>query len=152
MSSEQDFVFQNEEKFSMNSSNVKSATIQLLLNNLDHLLKELYENKQLPPFNDPVTRVGIAIKMLIHSESKYDLEILQPVVDDITSLLGNEEYLNKFGDPETQQRILNYELDMVNKMIVDDNMSLNSTVNEIAKKTKQKEVKKMEQEGACLLM
>jgi hypothetical protein len=113
-----------EQYYSQDNTEIKEAEIRLINNNIEHLIDHIYKNKEL--FNSPEIRVGLVMKIIIRSDSIFNSDVLQEVVEDLEFMLSNKEYLSKFKNPHARKTAVSEELSLVRKYIkVDETLSLN---------------------------
>lgn len=114
--------------YSTDVDGINSASSVLIVENAEHLIRFIYSNTERLPYNKKDVRIGLVIKILVKSNSNYPADVLQPVVDDIQSLLSDSKYLKTFANPGERKDALGKELSLVNKFIeLDDTISLNTT-------------------------
>lgn len=85
---------------------VKDASNTLITENAEYLIKYIYSNAQKSPYNDPVIRVGMVIRIIFKVSSSLDADVLEPVITDLEYLVKNER------NP-VQRKIYSEELDFV---------------------------------------
>lgn len=113
--------------YSTDSEGIDRASSTLIVENAEHLIAYVYENKSTAPYNKPATRVGLVIKILVKSNTSYPADLLQPVIDDIQSMLTDSKYLSNCHNPQERKNALAKELSLVNKFVeFDDTVSLNT--------------------------
>lgn len=70
-------------------ADVKTATQQLILDNAEHLIKYIYDNKDKHPYDDPARRVGLALKTLLKLNTDgqpINGDVLEPVIEELQEL------------------------------------------------------------------
>ena len=113
-------------KYSSENPEVELATSDLIIENANYLLSYIYSNIDKKPYDDPEIRIGLSLKIILKTNITYDRSLMQPIIDDIEYLLGNEEYFTYFKNPEKRKAKLNNELILINKYIeLSDTISLN---------------------------
>jgi hypothetical protein len=68
---------------------VKTATQQLILDNAEHLIKYIYDNKDTHPYDHPVVRVGLTLKTLLRLNTDgrpINGDVIEPVIEELTEL------------------------------------------------------------------
>lgn len=116
----------NNYEFCSEAPSIDKYSNRLLIDNAQNLINYIYEHITEFPYNDPEIRVGLSIKILLKTDNSFDVVILKPIITDIEYLINNEEYINKFENPEERLKNLTNELILVNKYIeLSSTISLN---------------------------
>ena len=103
---------------------IGNAGFDLIVRNAEHLIKYIYNHVNTAPYSSPEIRVGLVVKILLRSNETYCKDLLQPVIDDISTLMSQS---SSSSNPE-RHKGLSMELSLVNKFIeLDDSISLNTT-------------------------
>jgi hypothetical protein len=71
---------------------VKEATLKLISDNATHLIKFIYDNQDQEPYNDPLVRVGLAMKTLLKADmesSHLNSTIVDPVIADLLNMIAS---------------------------------------------------------------
>lgn len=112
--------------FSSEKPNIDKYSSQLLIDNAQNLITYIYNHVDEEPYSNAETRVGLAIKILLKTNSCFDIIVLQPIIVDIENLMNDNEYLDTFENPEERVKNLTSELILVNKYKeLSDTISLN---------------------------
>ncbi len=67
---------------------VKDATMKLIADNADHLVKYIYENKGRAPYTDPSIRVGLVMKTLLKTDNAIKSDTIEPAINDLLLLIS----------------------------------------------------------------
>lgn len=73
-------------------ASVQRACLDLISQNAEHLIRHIYKNSTLPPYNDKTIRVGLALKTLLRSSDSSDTvivgsDVIDPVIEDLSDLI-----------------------------------------------------------------
>jgi hypothetical protein len=99
---------------------IESAGFDLIVQNAEHLIGYIYNHTNTRPYSDPEIRLGLVVKILLKSNTNYSRDLLQPVIDDIETLMSETE------DP-VRHTGLSMELSLLSKFLeLDDSISLNT--------------------------
>ena len=122
----------SDKYYSSETDDLNNVANSLISQNAEHLIKYIYANRDNTPYNTPEIRIGLSIKILVNSKQLYSPEILSSIVDDIQSLLTDEEHLKKFKTKQQRINALLQELSLINKLLdFDDTISLNILNNKV---------------------
>lgn len=103
--------------YSTDNPKISEAVTSLLIDNAAYLIEFIYLNNNIEPYNDPEIRIGLAIKILLKTNTYYDIVVLQPIINDINNLMNNPEYLSTFENQNERLNCLAKELILINKLI-----------------------------------
>ncbi len=72
---------------------VQKACVDLISQNAEHLIRHIYDNSSVPPYNDRTIRVGLALKTLLKSSDSTDTVIvgsntIAPIMKDLSELIN----------------------------------------------------------------
>lgn len=111
-----------------NSDLINRATLKLLDENIEYLIKNIYDPKnEKSIFGHPEARIGLSLKLLHGTSIRLDKPVLDPIMDDIEMLMDSDDYLESTGNPEKRRKCLQEELKFVYKYLdMDDTISLNT--------------------------
>lgn len=110
--------------YSNEAPGVESLTNKLFNDTSHYLINHIYNNKNI--YKTPEVRVGLVIIIMIKTDRYYDHGLLNQVIEDINSMIHDDDYLNTFQFPEDRKKNLQKELLLINKQIqLTDTISLN---------------------------
>ncbi len=113
--------------YSSELSGLDNIANELILQNAEHLVNYIYQHSHEIPYDRPEVRVGLCIKILINSKQTYKPELLSWIVDDIETLLSNEQHMKQYKIKMKRADALTQELSLINKLLdLDDTISLNT--------------------------
>lgn len=106
--------------------NLKGVYLQLLNDNIMHLITYIYENIDKEPYNSPEIRIALAMQMILSSDKLIPINVSSLIAKDIDNLRKNVEYTNKWVNPALKRKRLLKELEVLRKHTeIDDSVSLN---------------------------
>ena len=70
---------------------VKDATMRLISDNAEHLIRYIYSNKTAEPYTNPLVRVGLVLKTLLKTTGSQAMkgEIIEPAINDLINLISS---------------------------------------------------------------
>jgi hypothetical protein len=108
----------------MNTFNLKpvnEATEELIGQNAEHLIKYIYDNKEVIPYKDPIIRIGLSLKTLLKANCEMPIDTISPVIDDLSELINTTTDI-------TQRKTYLEELKFIQSCSINDDLiSLNTT-------------------------
>mgnify|MGYP000962575225 CR=1 FL=1 len=105
---------------------LKSVYVQLLNDNIRHLITYIYNSKDKTPYNSPDVRVALSIQMIMSSKELIPMDLSSMIAKDIDDLRKNDEYTSKWANPSLKRKTLNKELSLLKRHTeLDDSLSLN---------------------------
>ena len=105
---------------------LKEIYIQLLNDNLIHLIDSIYTNRDKVPYNSPETRVALSMQMLLSSDHLIPVHLSTQIARDLDDLRKNEEHAKRWVNPARRRKQLTKEIEMLKKHTeIDDSISLN---------------------------
>lgn len=108
-----------------NSVKHTKAFHQLLDDNLELLIEYIYDNIDREPYNNPETRVGLSLKMLLTSRAMISHHLSNKIYQDIDNLKIDKAYLSRFADPGKKIKYLKRDQNLLKKHTEVDNVTLN---------------------------
>lgn len=128
------------------SKSVKHAGLQLITDNAEHLISYIYENIHRSPYDDVETRAGLAVKILLQTGVRGSSEILNPIAEDLNSMLNDPTHLQN----ESKRKALNDELLLINKLLILDEEI--SRISNVTVDTRIKDMVQDEKRQECTIM
>jgi hypothetical protein len=113
---------------------LNTAMMNLYLNQAPELLKQIQTQFTEESAECTEIRVGLSIKILHNTPSgtRFTLDVLEPLIRDIESLIKDHNYLRTCESPKHRMRCLKQELNFVQRYInLDDTISLNCAESEM---------------------
>lgn len=111
-----------------NIPEMKQVYVQLLNDNLQHLIEYIYFNKDKQSYNSPSIRVALAMQMILASDQLIPYQLSSMIAKDIEDLRKDDEYIHQWDNPSLKKRALLKELEFLKKHTeIDETISLNLT-------------------------
>ena len=111
-----------------NASDIRPIYVQLLNDNLQHLIEYIYANTDKDAYKSASTRVALAMQMILASNQLIPYQISSLIAKDIEELKKNDDYINQWENPTLKRKALTKELEFLKKHTeIDETMSLNLT-------------------------
>lgn len=109
-----------------NAADISSVYVQLLNDNLIHLIEYVYNNVEKDAYKLAATRVSLAMQMILASNQLIPYHIASLIAKDIEDLKKNDEYINQWENPTLKRKSLTKELEFLKKHTeIDETISLN---------------------------
>jgi hypothetical protein len=111
------------------TADLNQAMLTLYLQQAPTLLKQIQES-----FTDPEIRVGLSIKILYNTpkDTRFPLEVIEPVIRDLETMIKDHDYLRSTGSARHRLRCLRNELNLVQRYIdLEETVTLNCNESEL---------------------
>jgi hypothetical protein len=69
---------------------VKDATMCLISDNAEHLIRYIYSNKEQKPYNTPLVRIGLVLKTLLKTNGNQAVkgDVIEPAINDLIDVIA----------------------------------------------------------------
>lgn len=106
--------------------NLKNIYLNLLNDNITHLIGHIYNNMNSEPYNSPDVRISLSMQMILSSNKLIPANLASKIAKDIDDLRKDVNYTSKWADPTLKRKKMTKELETLRKHTeIDDNISLN---------------------------